>query len=207
MSLLQNLGLMLLGSAGLTGILAWLAKTLIANWLKHRTEIETAGIRNMYSVELEKLKYEQQKNIEERKTVFNRMHEKRSEIIAELYSKLSDVIDDASYAMAVIENTAMPSKTERFNTMCKTFSDFRQFFNRNRIYFGNDLESKIDILVSSINKIIATFNVFVIRYQDKPLDKESNQAWYESWEKLTTSEIPNLRKNIECEFRKIIGIE
>ena len=72
----------------------------------------------MYSVELEKLKYEQQKNIEEEKTVFNRMHEKRSEIIAELYSKLSDVIDDASYAMAVIENTAMPSKTERFNTMC-----------------------------------------------------------------------------------------
>ena len=45
MSLLQNLGLMLLGSAGLTGILAWLAKTLIANWLKHRTEIETAGIK------------------------------------------------------------------------------------------------------------------------------------------------------------------
>lgn len=84
-------------------------------------------------------------------------------------------------------------------------NDFITYFDRNRIFFEDSLAEKIDKLRDSLWECWTSFNLSKDLREDK-LHKDGLDMWHSVWEKLT-KEVPEIKKEVEGEFQKIIGLE
>lgn len=201
---------------GLIAVFCGLIPTLITLWLNEKVK---GSVKNSFDQKIEGLKKEHSKEISQfqaelnylkasEKFKFEKLHEKRLEVLAKTYELLIR-------NLVLLESYTSPLK---FTPKDKDFNDyevefsikyreihnkFLSYFNRHAIYFSVDIEELILSYISSSAKIFDTYDL-KLRYP-KSEPQILNEA-YTAYKKIPEIIYP-LKKEIEKKFRLLLGDE
>jgi hypothetical protein len=150
-------------------VVGWLARTFI----KHRFLIEIESHKGRIAKDLElfraKLQADTEKSItgtrhqlellaSEHNIRFGKLHEKRANVIEELYSKLDDAIGAVKRFLALFDRAGVP-KEELGRTAMQKWIDFTKYYQKHKIYFNDGLCEKIDIISKKLLAPILRFEI------------------------------------------------
>jgi hypothetical protein len=216
-----NFAVQLITSAAISSLLAaaivWLAKSWITERLKHaikneydeKLETHKAQLKAQSDIETERLRSQLNITAAEHQVRFSRLHSKRAEVIAELYSLLVQAYWDTSSFVSPMEWTGEPDKKQKYVTAMNAIADFFRFFDKNRIYLPEVLCEKLETFVQTMRHKAIGFGVYV-HYDDAAMSTDSlekkHNAWTGAWEYFE-KEVPSARKALEHELRNILGSE
>lgn len=216
-----NFAVQLITSAALSSLLAagiiWLAKSWISerlkNAIKHeydeKLETHKAQLKAQSDIETERLRAQLNITAAEHQVRFSRLHTKRGEVIAELYSLLVQAYWDASSFVSPMEFAGEPNKKEKYITAMNAMADFFRFFDKNKIYLPEKACDALESFVKEMRHKIIGFGVYV-HHEDAEMPAESiekkHDAWVTAWEYFE-KEVPSTRAVLERELRNILGGE
>lgn len=177
------------GGVVVSGLVVWLGRV----WLNRIHESDRAR----FAAEIERLKSELHVKALEHQTLFTRYHERRSEVLEELYGRLW-------YASARIANLVnlmqSADTTDRIEPTQESLAQLEDFFYRKRIFLSEELAVKID-------GIIQTIRVALARWQrsQRPGWSEKNDPWVRADEAMR-DEVPPVLRELESEFRSLLSV-
>lgn len=207
MEIWQTILLALGGNAALIAVLGWLAKSLVERHLAKDTEKFKSQLAAETNSTIERLKHELQLVTVEHQIRFSKLHEKRAEVIAELYSRLVEAYWASQNFVAIVEWSGEPSKEEKYVTAMNKTAEYFQFFDKHRIYLPEAVCELLETFVRNMRKKAIGFGVYV-KYEDQHLPdhamKRKHEAWSNAWEYFET-EVPKARAALENELRTILG--
>ncbi|MDO8139926.1 MAG: hypothetical protein Q6358_00365 [Candidatus Brocadiales bacterium] len=176
------------GSAALFGVVAWLATSLI----KHFLEKDLVD----FKLKLERISFEHQIR-------FSKLHEIRAQIIAELYGRLYEFHWAVCGFLRDFHRTNHGAKRIRELELDKKLDDFKDYFDKHRIYFTANICFKIDELVNSLYSSYVP--LMTVNTETDHNDSEVRHAWTECAE-IVRNKYPEIRKSLESDFRNILGV-
>jgi len=186
-------------TSALVGALAFVGRSLIGRWLDRDLENYKAKLQATNATELERLRADLELIAFEHETRFAKLHEKRAEVIAELYKRLVRAMNSIRYmAEATQDPEKQPFKEQLTKDGAKHGSEFWTYFDEHRIYFNRDLCEKLD-------KIRVEFEMVYI-WDLTSGGPDDIKTWIKIWDKMHIR-IPEIRKDIENTFRKMLGVD
>jgi len=181
------------------GAAAWLIKQLVSNRFVRDAEKFKITVQTNADTEIERLKNSLQMAALEHQVRFSKLHERRAEIIAELYTRLVD-------AQEVSENyVSQGGGTQLYPAASRKLIEFGAFVMRHRIYLPERICTSLNTFLERVRKLV---NIARFRGGDIPseISVENLETLLKAIETFER-EIPALRKALEDEFRKILGVE
>jgi hypothetical protein len=178
MEIWQHILVAIGGTTVLLTMIGWLVKSIIVHFLSKDVESFKESLRRESS---------------EHDIRFSKLHEKRAEVIAELYELLVTLHLLAGKYVLVKNSQEVLKEYE----ICST--RFYAHFNKHRIYLDPNLCNQIDQFHSGVMSIVVTHNIAA------ETSGRENTAFKFSYDALKTSIVP-LRTALEDEFRKILGV-
>jgi len=180
-----------LGSATiLIGAIAWLIRSLVMHFL---------------SKDIENYKSELRFQLLDHEHRISRLHEKRAEIISELYKKLFVFLAAAESLANPITFSGEPDKKEKVNKLAETAGTFRQYYNEHKIYFSKSFCKKIDSLWDKVFDATRKYAFWVNREEFEG-GINSFEAWEKAWD-VISKDSPDLLEQLQHEFRELLGVE
>ena len=189
-------------------VLAFVGKSLFEKIIARdsaRFEIE---LKAKFDGEMQRLKSELELKSIEHQVRFSRLHEKRADCIAKLYSLLVESLWEAESFLTLVEWNGEPSKKEKhitaMNQLVKTF----RYFDKHRIYFNDDMCQSMESMLRETRRLMIEFGIWV-QYDPATLTERSAKEKHETWVKnyeTFKNEIPKEMRKLENEFRTILGI-
>jgi hypothetical protein len=207
MDIWQTILLALGGNAVMLAVLGWLAKSLVEKLLTKDIERFKASLASETQTAVERLKHDLQIVAVEHQVRFSKLHEKRAEVVAELYGLLVEAYWATSSFVSPMEWTGEPNKKEKYVTAKNSVADFFHFFEKHRIYLPENICKQLENFVRGMRSKAIGFGVYV-HYDDdiislQTLD-EKHKAWAEGWE-FFEKQVPPARLALENELRGILG--
>lgn len=197
-------------SAGVSAALVWLAKSWISEKLKNaikseydqKLETHKAQLKAQSDVEIERLRSQLNITGLEHSVRFSKLHEKRAEIIAETYALLKELSFRVSDLVKIFEPAGDSSRDERRDAAAKAHEKFRSYYSASLIFFPRATASKLE----EINiQFVSNFNKFVLTVEGSK-GTDTTDKWIEIFNRVN-DEIPVALKELESEFRKLLGDE
>lgn len=155
--------------------------------------------------DIEKFKGQLQLAATEHEIRFSKLHEKRAEVIAELYKLIVKAYWEAESFTSPVEWAGEPDKKEKYVSAMNAIAEYFRFFDQHRIYISPDLCAQLENLAKNLRTPVIGFGVWV-RY-DHLTDisaEQKDKAWNKAWDSLK-NDVPHLRAAIEAEFRTLLG--
>lgn len=198
------------GGGIITGAIVWLAKSIITKAIDaggdiFRQKLDKELEVHKNNLDMIKIQYQIQ---------YSSLNEKRGKVIAELYSLLYDLEQDLKYYTSMAQGPEWVDDTERDEKARVTLVKTKEVFEKNRIYFEENLCDKLDAIFVERESVITNMRKAKIRAknigdgagikikeEDMPLS-----IWFEQEDKVC-GEIADSRKELADEFRVILGIE
>lgn len=226
----QSLVGQLLTSSVVIVAVAFVAKSLISQWMARNIEGFKAALSAESTRSIEELRFNLQSEAQRQQIVFGSLHARRAEVIAELYGKL-DELDRAVHVLLgqqwfreIREDTDKqgfgPPKEQPFSlrpgyevlssderkdvdSLRSVASDFYQFYGRLKIYFTPEA---CDLLnrFGALSSFLAS-NYHNIAIKDKEGKPYVNPRVKEVWDGAVRT-IPQLKVLLEKEFRSLLGV-
>ncbi len=177
------------GGGVLLAIVAWVVRSIINHYLTKDVE-----------------KYRDALKAESFK--FSRLHEKRGEVMAQLYANLDELVKATYSFVNLAEWTGEPNKDEKRKMAGEALRKFQDQFDKNRIYFSGSLCDRIDKFVREFTRPAAKYALYLTMSKDSDdsVRKERDEAWFSAYDKME-KDVPEMRKAIENEFRSLLGVE
>jgi hypothetical protein len=188
-----------LGSwVGLLSISAWLSRRIIIHFLDKDLDKYKAGLKAAYDSKLEEIKTGHVIAELEHEIRFRNLHEKRFELIAELYSRLDDTHRSMQrYTQIMTEAGDLPEQ-DRCTQAAEKYNAMQEFYSRHKIFFTHDECERID----EYTRLLLHAH---IDFSCRKLADSEIQTWI-SVRKKMDNEIDGLRKTIQDKFRNRLGI-
>lgn len=180
---LQNLGFFTIGA----GILGWVARF---------------GIKQHFDKELKRYQTELEKD----RIRFSELHNKRARKIEEFYEKLIEFEEDMRGLTDPMETPGEPSKDERLQEAANSGNEFVNFYMKNKIYFPPQVCDTVDDIQEEFNSVFNSFKVYR-PFDPGPNPAEDIEKWNEGWNRVTEDEVPDLKRDLEEQFRSLLGVE
>jgi hypothetical protein len=177
------------GGAVLLSAAAWLIKTALTSKLTRDTE--------EFKAQLQKIAVEHQVR-------FSKLHEKRAEVIADLYERL---VKDQWAARLFVLNSEYsdPNQEKLFRTMQQELGDLNLFFDTHRIYLPDSVCTSLDEFLYEVQEKVLTAGLFgPIQPTDEAASRQKRETFKKAYEDFRTG-IPAARAALEKEFRTILG--
>ena len=195
------------GSAALFGIIGWLTKSLISQLLSKDIENHKSKLQYDSEIELTKLKKEIEKTEFEHQVRFSKLHDKRGEVLADLYKFLVESVWVTRSLASPAEWAGEPTKNEKYADAMNKLGEFFRFFDQHRIYIPKKLCPLIDEFIDKLrNPTIGLGIYFSIENPNENTLKEKMDVWDKAWSSAK-NDIPKARQELEQEFRIILGGE
>ncbi|MBI5195283.1 MAG: hypothetical protein HZA10_03055 [Nitrospirae bacterium] len=172
------------GSAALFTAVAWLARSLIKNFIDRDLE--------KFKLNLEKMAFEHQIR-------FSKLHEIRAQIIAELYGRLYEFHWAVCAFLRDFHKENKNDKTHRVQEIDKKSYEFKDYFDKHRIYFTENICSKVDELVDAL------YSAYVPLEVTDSDDDNLIKVWGKCADTVR-KQYPAIRSSLESDFRKILGV-
>lgn len=205
------------GPSFLIGVLAYLSKTLLTQWLSREVRRQDAELsRNAKSFELElkakydlaaeQLKSELQRSASEHQIRFARLHEKRAETIAEAYALLAEILWNLESYVKPMQLVGEPSMEEKKHATLKSIVDFYRFFEKNRIYLPAAACDALSAFIGQIKQLFFEFSVYAFQPLGSGADRDKHKfdMQLKAWE-LTQGNIPEALRALEDDLRVLLG--
>jgi hypothetical protein len=179
----------------------WLIKRAVDASLQRRADEFRILLQRDADVQVESLKSSLEMIAYEQQVRFSKLHEKRAEIIAALYSQ---IVELPSYAWKFIIQS--PSDVEQAKIAYDKVMETDRFVAKHRIYFPPDVCELLDKFVKTLRSMVVQVQVYWRdrSYATQQLMEDQNKVMIEAITELE-NEIPALTKNLENEFRSLLG--
>lgn len=196
------------GSALLLAAAGWLTKSIISHFLSKDVENYKLALKATTDLRIEEFRSSLRMRAYEHEVRFSRLHERRAEIVAELYSKLADAVNATADFVSIIEWLGAPSKEHKYRIAMEKIVEFFSYFDSKRIFLSAELCLQIENFVDKIRDPAIEFSEYMNdTRQDPELGKEKRVVWSKVWKSVTREDVPQARKALETEFRNILGVE
>ncbi|SDX07572.1 hypothetical protein [Nitrosomonas oligotropha] len=192
----------------LLGVLGWLARSLLGQLVAKDLERFKSELTNTSIVTAEKLKHELHLIAQEQQVLVSKLHEKRAQVIAEVYGLLVEAQWAAQDFVSPMELVGEPSKREKYITAMNKAAEFYRCFDKNRIYLPSSLCEKLDAFIKAMRTKVIDFGVY-IRLDESKMSERTLEKKYEAWDNASeyfNTEVPKARTALELELRIIIGV-
>jgi hypothetical protein len=208
--LLTNVGTTLASGTVVLGAAAWATKTLLSDRLTRQVEAFKIQLKADVDTANERLKNSLQMVALEHQVRFSKLHEKRAEVIGEVYARLIEV--EKGYGRFVLvdgyERDPEKQREARHKTDVAMY-EMSLFIEKHRIYLParvcESLKAFLDIMWD--NAIgVGVYGELGGTYATPDTAKERREVFRKATEALRT-EIPAARAALEEEFRKLLGVE
>jgi len=138
---------------------------------------------------------------------FSKLHDKRAEVIAELYEYL--VADILLETQRFLSHGAwvhpMGSRLEEFIATRDKFQNFILFIEKRRIYLPENICASLDNFVDVLRKIVNEVGAWgTVPNPNQETHRNRMNAIKNGFEKFEI-EIPVAKRALEAEFRKMLG--
>lgn len=195
------------GNMVLLAVLGWLAKAIVVQLLTKDIENFKSSLKAEAEIASQKLQHDLQLVTIEHQIRFSKLHEKRAEVIAELYGYLVQAHRDTASFVSLVEWAGEPSKNEKYVTCMNSVAEFYRFFEKQKIYLPEVTCKLIDDFVMEMRSEAIGFGVYVQgtnEYMPDHVLKEKLEAWSGAW-KFFEQKVPVAKSALENELRKILG--
>jgi hypothetical protein len=190
-------------TVGISGILIVVIGFLLRSIFNQLLSIDLANHKK--DLEIETMNFQNVLNQKafEHQTRFSTLHEKRAVVIAELYNQLYQAVYDASLLTSPYDFEGTPPYNERFRQAFASGKSLQEYFESNRIWFSQDICKKIEKFLMDLYRTLKEFQPVIVGIER---GHPALDAWEKAWKKIS-EDIPSLKKDIENEFRGILGVE
>ena len=216
MTMAQNVGTFGVG----TGILAILVKSLVVNSLNRDLE----AYKSKLNADLEAHKSTMAKDVEafksnlqlatiEHQVRFSKLHDKRAQVIQDLYGKLvalDTVIHSVLKRFQKVGEATLEEKVREYGRLHK---ELNEFFLPNMIFFGSETCRVIDTLLFLSRDTYFDITTYPVdpespeyKYGPQDLLNERHEYW-EKARKAFDTDIKNLKEQLETQFRAMLGVK
>lgn len=203
----QSILLALGGNAALLLVLAWLARSFGSQLLAKDLEKFKSSLTAASCEATERLKHELQLVAHEHQVRFSRLHERRAEVIANLYVLLVEAQWAGQSFVSIIEYEGEPSKEEKYATAMGKFGEFFRTFDKSRIYLPEEVCAQLDQFLAEMRKRVVHFGVYLQAadaHGAENLLKERFEAWVDAADYFD-KELPAARKTLEGALRGMLA--
>jgi len=199
----------ILGSATiLVAAVAWITRSVINHFLSRDVEAYKARVKADLDVSLVQFRSELEIRAQEHNIVFSKMHERRAQVITDLYERLVEAIWAASSFVSIFGFQGEPSKEEQYKAAMEKMGVFYRFFDKARIYLKQDLCKRIDDLFEKLRTPVIEYSTYIqFPPQFSEGEREKMDTWVKAWKKVSQDDVPAARNALEIELRKILGAE
>jgi len=183
-------------SVVILGLSSWLGKV----WASRILNKEIEELRSKYKI------IEAEYSIK-----FAALHSRRAEVIAEIYSLLSEIEIQARLLANPLMEPDEPSKNETYSKVANLINEFFVTYSKYRIFLTEDTCSKIDDFIHHSRLPLSFFQLAdKVKRQDpggnnSALQNRLKDKLMEVCEEVETK-VPYARRAVEVEFRKTLGV-
>lgn len=202
----------LLEKLGVFGFLSLAATSLIKFFIDRKFksyELELQNSAERFKVELEFSLETHKKSLEELYYKASKLHDKRIEIISELYRIIVD-LDMSMNSMTSLwkivsgdKETADLEEKGRIDKSSKHFNEYQEFYNKNRIYFPKNTCELLDKLRI---EFWDGFWDYTFKYRVGDSDPHFNTQLIKNASEKVKNDIPPILLQLEDDFRKIMNV-
>lgn len=153
-----------------------------------------------------------QSHLDKELVKFQTRHQKQVDAIHEVFQKLQIMTSTINYIMKGEKFTQDIKLQESLSYLIKFRHDFKEAYQQNRLLFPLQLCNRIDSLIPTVDNLIETLeNGILPEYEEEDLSEEEKGGvhivgvWKEDAFDKTLSDLGQISKEIEVEFRKIYG--
>ncbi|MDP3110613.1 MAG: hypothetical protein Q8M71_00740 [Thermodesulfovibrionales bacterium] len=192
------------GAAIIIRLSSWLGRV----WANRILEKD----RLKYNRELEIVKNELGRASQEYLIKFSTLHAERGQMIRELYKKLMSTQRMMNSTLKKFQQAGELSIEDKITKFVDEFSGFYQFYLDCRIYFPARICSQIEDLAIKLQEAHIDITTYPVDTKDieykmgEGLSKERQESWEQARKTFNTQAEP-LFRNIETEFRELLGVE
>ena len=206
MAIWQTILLAVGGNAALLAVVGWLGKSLFETIIARDTKQFEMDLKAKADIAIETLKSDLELKAIEHQVRFSKLHERRAEVIAELYGYLVEALWAAESFLSPIEWAGEPKKEEKHVSAMNKLLDLYRYFDKNRIYLPPEICASLEKLVTDVRGHVIHFGVYVERNYGNAdhVAKEKNAAWDEGWRAIQ-DQVPNARTALEAQLRALPG--
>ncbi|PFV45510.1 hypothetical protein [Bacillus thuringiensis] len=220
---IESLGIFTLGTATITGIIGYLFKAVFTQMLNKESEIhksmlnqQTEHYKSILNQQTEHYKAELQRINNKHQITFSKLHADRAEIIKDLYKiivKLERSSLDLLSPQGIVNNTIDETIDESImrEFVIKAAQHTNVLYDEykiNQIYFSEDICKLIESIIVHMQVI----GSYLSDYPPNDIGQELKgsipiqERTKEIVAHRISEEIPKLKKNLEFEFRKLLGV-
>jgi len=166
-------------------------------------DIEKYKINLQIEFEHSKLRLENelQTKFFEYQTKFSSYHQKRAEVIGELYGLLSDVVECVRELIHPVQLGGEETQAEKKQIAADKYNKLGQYYIRSRIYLDEDICEGMESIFKAMKLALAKFNI-----SQNPHGRGDTELWGEAFETMQ-DEVPPLLKKLERQFRQSLSVE
>jgi len=189
------------GGTALLAIAAWLIRSLMLQVFSRDIERYKSVLKKEADKEIESLKISLNIEASKHQIRFSKLQERRASVIEETYKKIVSLEDLAAYLTTEAKTEDYERLKEKANKFIDEFFEFNSFFEAHAIYFPENIVNKI----KDFNYLIFNLSINIV-YHSKPENIENFIEAFREKEKFIESRNKEIRKFIESEFRKLLGV-
>ena len=194
------------GSAILLTAVAWLMRSLVTQLLAKDIENHKSKLQFESQMEVTKFKAQIEKTAFEHKVIFSRLHDKRAEVIAELYSKIAILYREMTVFIKMALACEEAARKNKLKKLWQVVNDFRDIYERNKIFLNANVCLKIEKLDNAMSVPVSKLVMHLEMYEQNNDISPVFEAWKEGEQKI--EEIVNVvKKELEDEFRETLGVK
>ncbi len=194
------------GQAALLTVLGFLFRSLIGQMLtkdieKYKTELKAEG-----DTSIEKLRSALQIVAIEHQTRFSKLHEKRAQVVADLYEKVVTAYWACHTYHQWWELSGGPTQEEQGTAALKSLHEAYRLFEVNRIYLAASLSDELDGFFDRAKMLtvkVQYFDNLPVKNKTDHALKLYHEARSESL-KAFEKEFPAMRKRLDGEFKRLL---
>jgi hypothetical protein len=206
MALWQALLVAFGGNAALLLVLGFLGRSLVSSILAKDIERFKATLSNTLTRDIESFKAHLQAVAVEHEVRFSKLHEKRAEVLAELYKLLVTAFWQVSEFASPMQWAGDPEKKDQYPPAINAIAAYFRFFDQHRIWLPGRLCGPLETFARELRGPAIRLGTYLRIDDPTPKTRqELSDVWDKAWRSVQ-DDIPKLRTEIEAEFRTLLGV-
>lgn len=196
--LLKILGTVAIGSFTIVGLIGYLSKSLFEKYLDSKLE------EHKHSLELITIEHEIR---------FAELHKERANLIKDFYSKIHEFKMSISVFIKYVEKGDNTESLRTLKVWGVNTAELSVLYERHRIYFSEESCKMIDKLFTEIKSVNEKLMVVLRDYTvaDIFANKDSKKKEFldltDETKSILATKFESVKKDLEKEFRKLLGVK
>jgi hypothetical protein len=198
------------GGVVFLGAAAWLMRTVISAGLAREADAFKMKLKADADTEIERLKSALQIAAVEHQVRFSKLHERRATVIENLYGRLVEAHKNARhFALAEGYSGDKQKQDDAYVKIEREMDELYDFIETHRIYLPDQFCVELEALLRTMRGQIVAVSIYgSVGDNPTPQVLEERLATFrEAYKTFDEVGVPALKRSLEHEFRKILGVE